>query len=99
MVKDLDIKELMNASRVRQLIGRVKKGRAQYLLKDNGEPFAMLLSLDEVEHQKKDKEKAWRDLFKVMDKVHAANSQFSAQEVEADVDASIHELRRARRHR
>lgn len=43
---------------------------------------------------KKEEEKAWRDLFRVMDKVHVANARFSAEEV----DASIQELR-ARRQR
>lgn len=99
MVKDFDINDLMDASRVRQLINHVKKGKAQYVLKENGEPLAMLLSLDEVEQRNKDKEKAWRDLFQVMDKVHAANAQFSAAEVEADVDAAIQETRQARKHR
>ena len=47
---------------------------------------------------KKEEEKAWRDLFRVMDKVHVANARFSAEEVETEVDASIQELR-ARRQR
>lgn len=34
-----------------------------------------------------------------MDEVHAANAQFSAEEVEADVDAAIQEARQARKQR
>lgn len=97
MIQELDVKDLTDVAALRNVLLRLRKGRAQYVLKENNEPLAMLLSLDEVEQRKKDKEKAWRDLFAVMDKVHAANAQFSAEEVEADVDAAIQELRQARR--
>lgn len=99
MTQELDIKDLADAAALRNVLLHLKKGRVQYVLKENDEPLAMLLSLDEVEQRKKDKDKAWRDLFHVMDKVHAANDQFSAEEVEADVDAAIQEARQARKQR
>lgn len=99
MIQELDVKDLADVAALHNVLGRIRKGRAQFVLKENDKPVAMLLSFDEVEQRKKDKEKAWRDLFQVMDKVHAANAHFSAEEVEADVDASIQELRQARRQR
>lgn len=99
MIQELDIKDLVDTAALRNVLLHLKKGRVRYVLKENDEPLAMLLSLDEVEQRKKDKDKdkAWRDLFQVMDKVHAANDQFSAEEVEADVDAAIQEARQARK--
>ncbi|NUM76534.1 hypothetical protein HUU40_19395 [candidate division KSB1 bacterium] len=99
MIQELDVKDLADIAALRDVLSRIRKGRAQYVLKEDNEPLAMLLSLDEVEQRKKDKEKAWQDLFRVMDKVHAANAQFPSEEVEADVDATIQELRRARKQR
>jgi hypothetical protein len=99
MIQELDVKDIADAAALRKVLLQLRKGRTRYLLKENGEPVAMLLSLDEVELRKKDNEKARRDLFQVMDKVQAANAQFSAEEVEADIDAAIQEVRQARKQR
>jgi hypothetical protein len=99
MIQELDVKDLADVAALRDVLLQLRKGQARYLLKENGEPVAMLLSLDEVELRNMDKEKALRDLFQVMDKVQAANAQFSAEEVEADIDAAIQEVRQAREQR
>jgi len=95
--QDLDVKDLANASRVRQVLSRVKKNGNRYIVTENGEPFALLLPLEGSKPRKLDKEKAWQELFKLMDSVHARNAYVPVAEVEADVDAAIREVRRARK--
>jgi len=95
--KDLDVTELANTIRIRQMLNRVKKNGNHYIVKDKGEPLAILLPLAEIDEWKRDKEKAWQNLFKVMNSVHARNTRFSAAEVEADVDAAIRGVRRGRK--
>ena len=95
--QNLDVKDLANASRVRQVISRVKKNGNRYIVTENGEPFALLLPLAGGKPRKPDKEKAWQELFKLMDFVHARNAHVPVAEVEADVDAALREVRRARK--
>ena len=97
MVKDVDLKDLTDAHHFRQVLEQIKKGKDQFILKDNGQPQAALLSLDDLELLKKmkaNKKKAWKDLFENLKKVHALNSEFSAEEVDADVDEAIKAIRR-----
>jgi len=95
--QNLDVKDLTNASRVRQVLSRVKKNGNRYIVTENGEPFALLLPLEGGKPRKLDREKAWQELFKLMDSVHARNAHIPAAEVEADVDAAIREVRRTRK--
>jgi len=96
MVKELDVNVLTDADFGRQLLRRVRENGDQYILKENDQAEAALLSIDDLELLKRvkvDKEKARNALFKVMDAIHERNAQFSAEEVEADVDAAIREIR------
>ncbi|GEM_PF-2620691 len=95
--QNLDVKELTNASRVRQLLRRVKKNGNRYIVTENGEPFALLLPLEGGKPRKQDREKVWQELFKLMDSVQARNTHIPVAEVEADVDAAIREVRRTRK--
>ena len=97
MVKNIELKDLVDANRFRQVLEEIKKSDDQYILKDNGHPQAALLSLDDLELLKKAKllkERTWDDLFKNVGQVHARNKQFSAEEVQADVAEAIKEVRR-----
>jgi len=95
--QDLDVKDLTNARRVRQVLSGVKKNGNRYIVTENGEPFAMLFPLQDSKPRKQDREKAWQELFKLMDSVHARNAHIPAAEVEADVDVAIREVRRTRK--
>ena len=97
MEKDIDLKDLTNADSIRLLIAQLKNGKDQYILKDNGQPQAALLSLDDLELLKQAKvlkDRTWNDLFENLDRVHMRNRDFSAEEVDADVDEAIKEVRR-----
>ena len=96
MEKDIDLKDLTNVDSIRQLIAQLKNGKDQYILKDNGQPQAALLSLADFELLKQaqqNKQKAWDRLFKNLKKVHAKNRQFTPEEVDADVDEAIKAIR------
>ncbi len=95
--QNLDMKDLTNAARVRQVLSRVKKNGNLYFVTENGEPFALLLPLEGGKPQKLNREKAWQELFKLMDSVHARNAHVPLAEVEADVNAAIREVRRKRK--
>jgi antitoxin (DNA-binding transcriptional repressor) of toxin-antitoxin stability system len=95
--QNLDVKDLTNASRVRQVLSRVKKNGNRYIVTENGEPFALLLPLEGGKPKKLNREQAWQELFKLMDSVHARNAHIPFVEVEADVDAAIREVRRKRK--
>ena len=97
MEKEIDLKDLTNADSIRQLIVQLKNGKDQYILKDNGQPQAALLSLDDLELLKQAKvlkDRTWNDLFENLERVHTRNRDFSAEEVDADVDEAIKEVRR-----
>jgi PHD/YefM family antitoxin component YafN of YafNO toxin-antitoxin module len=98
MVRNIEVKDLINADSLRQLLQDMKESEDQYILKDKGQPQAALLSLDDLELLQKArllKERTWENLFENLERVHARNMNFSAEEVEADVDAAIKEVRRA----
>ena len=95
--KDLDVKDLANTIRVRQVLSRIKKNGSRYIVKENGLPLAMLLPLEDVVLRKNEKVKAWQDLFQLLDTVHARNAHIPAEEVEAEVEAAIREARRGRK--
>ncbi|MCI0442327.1 type II toxin-antitoxin system Phd/YefM family antitoxin [bacterium] len=100
MVKELEVKELNDADYLRRVLNRIKSDGDQFILKENGQPEAALLSVDDWELLKKvkaDKEKSWEELFENIKEVHALNAGFSAEEVEADVDEAIQELRRGQK--
>jgi len=99
MVQEVEVKALSDVGSLRQVLQRVKQHGDQYILKENGEPEAVLLSMDDLEllkRAKADKQKAWDSLFATLRSVHARNAHFSAEEVEADVDAAIKEIRQGR---
>jgi PHD/YefM family antitoxin component YafN of YafNO toxin-antitoxin module len=96
MVKAVDLKDLTDASRFRRLLEDIKKGEDQYILKDNGQPQAALLSLDDLElleKAKADKEHAWQDLLENLKEVQALNPDVSEQQVHVDVDDAIRAVR------
>lgn len=102
MIQELDVKALADVAALRDVLRRVKQHGEQYILKENGEAEAVLVPVREVEDLKrrqKLKKQAWDDLFANMREVHALNAGFSAEEVEADVDAAIQEVRQGRKQR
>jgi hypothetical protein len=97
MEKDIKLKELTDAARLRQILDDITVGDDQYILNDNGEPRAAILSLDHLDLLKRaqaNKEKSWANLFATLARVHAMNPNASPQEIDADVDEAIHEIRR-----
>lgn len=99
MVKEVDLKDLADIDHIRHILDMIKKGEDEYILKDNGQPQAALLSLEDLEvlkRAKADKENAWQDLFATLERVHALNPQVSPEEVDADVDDAIREIRQGR---
>ena len=98
MVRDVDLKDLTN-TKLRKLLDNIKESDDQFILKDNGQPIAAILSIDDLELLKKaktDKEKAWQNIFKTIKEVHDLNPNVSAEEVDADVDQAIKEVRQGR---
>ena len=99
MAKEIDLKDLTDINRLREILNHIKEGSDQYILKDNGQPLAALLSLDDLELIKKakeDKEKALENLFKNLKEVHARNADASEEQVHKDVEEAIREIRRSR---
>lgn len=99
MVKDIDVKALADTRRLRQLLERIKRRGDRYILKEDGQPKAALLSLEDLEFLEKakaDEEKRWDALFKGLRKVHSQNVHVSAEEVDADVDEVIQAVRQSR---
>jgi len=100
MIKEIDLQDLTNTDDIRQLIDHLKSSQDQYILKENGEPLAALLSLEDFELLQKaniDKEAAWQDLFENLNEVHSLNPDVSEKEVHADVAAAIRAIRRKKR--
>ncbi|MCG3158973.1 MAG: hypothetical protein DKINENOH_05621 [bacterium] len=100
MIHELDIKELANLATLRDVLRRVSQNGEQYIIKENDRADAVLIPLRDLEDLKRRqeiKQRAWDDLLANMREVHALNAEFSAEEVEADVDAAIQEVRRARK--
>lgn len=100
MIQELDIAAIGDVAALRNVLLRVKQNGEQYILKEHGQAEAGLISLDDLavlKRAKDSKEKAWRDFFANLADVHARNPHFSAEEVEADVDAAIQEIRRESR--
>ena len=96
MEKTIDIKDLTNADSIRLLIAQLKNGKDQYILKDNGQPQAALLSLDDLallKQAQQNKQKAWDRLFENLEKVHARNPDVSEEQVHADVEEAIRAIR------
>jgi len=100
MMQELDVKTLVDVAALRDVLRRVKQNGEQYILKKNGQAEAVLVPIRDLEDLKRRQElrqRAWNDLFANMREVHALNPGFSAEEVEADVDAAIQELRQRSR--
>lgn len=96
MVQELEVKTLSDINEMRAVLASVRIAGAQYILKDNGEPEAALLSIADLallQRVQSVKARAWDDFFENLHAVHTQNSGFSAAEVEADVDAVIRDLR------
>ena len=94
MVKDVDLKDLTN-TKLRNLLKSIKSDD-QYILKENGKPRAVLLSLDDLEvlkRAKANKEKAWENLFANLKQVHALNPNVSEEQVHKDVAEAIRAVR------
>lgn len=102
MIQELDVKNLADIAALRNVLRRVKQNGEQYILREDEQAEAVLVPLRDLEDLKRReeiKQRAWDDLFANMREVHALNAEFSAEEVEADVDAAIQELRQARKPR
>lgn len=100
MIQELDVKNLADIAALRNVLRRVKQNGEQYILREDDRTEAVLVPLRDLEDLKRReeiKQRAWDDLFANMREVHALNAEFSAEEVEADVDAAIQELRLARK--
>lgn len=100
MIQELDVKNLADIAALRNVLRRVKQNGEQYILREDDRTEAVLVPLRDLEDLKRReeiKQRAWDDLFANMREVHALNAEFSAEEVEADVDAAIQELRQARK--
>ncbi|MGH7595944.1 MAG: hypothetical protein ACREOI_06300 [bacterium] len=86
MYKKLDVTALTDVENLRQALDYVKKNGEQYLLTDNGEPQAVLLSLHDIELLKRVKrnvESAWEDVLDVLKNAHPPNVSLSAEEKKA----------------
>lgn len=96
MVKNVELQDISDADRFRQLLNDISKSEDQYILKDNGQPLAALLSLSDLEvlkQAKQNKQKAWDLLFENLEKIHARNPDVSEEQVHADVEEAIRAVR------
>jgi hypothetical protein len=100
MIQQSKVKDLADVAALRDILRRVKQNGEQYILKDDDHAEAVLIPFRELEDLKRRQDlnqRAWEDLFANMREVHALNAGFSAEEVEADVDAAIQEVRQVRK--
>ena len=96
MEKDIDLKDLTNSERIRQVLEDIKNGADRYIVKDDGQPQAVLLSLDDLallKEAKANKKKAWDRLFKHLEQLYARNPGVSEEQVHADVEDAIRAVR------
>lgn len=100
MVRNIELKDLSSLDDVLQLIKSLKPGEDQFLLNEDGQPKAALLSVQDLEllkSAKQNKKEALKELFSTMDAVHAHNAHIPEVEVQADVAEAIAAVRRERR--
>ena len=96
MEKDVDVNDLQDAKRFSEVLENIDNGTDHYIIKDNGQAKAALLSLADLillKHTKAAKQKAWDRLFKILDRNHARNPDVSENEVHALVAEAIQATR------
>lgn len=79
-----------------RLVGQIGARRDRYVVVQNHHPVAVILSPDEYQmfvESQREKEHAWRELFSVMDEVHAQNARFTEEEVHRDIEEAIRAVR------
>jgi PHD/YefM family antitoxin component YafN of YafNO toxin-antitoxin module len=78
----------------------IESATAPIILERDGQPAAVVIRY--ADYQQMDaahaehREAAWRELDAVLDKVHARTQDFAAEEIEADIAATIQEVREQR---
>ncbi len=97
VVKEFEIGKRIRSKEFRQVLENVKLDGDQIILKEDGLPQAAILSLDDLallERAKSMKDKSWKQLRKVLHRVHQKNADFLPEEVDQDVDAAVLAVRR-----
>ena len=100
MVRNIELKDLSSLDDVFQLIKNLKPGEDQFVLNEDGEPKAALLSVQDLEllqNAKQNKKEALKELFSTLDAVHERNAHIPEEEVHADVAEAIAAVRQERR--
>ncbi len=96
MEKDVDLNDLRDPRRFRQVLEDIDNGTDHYIVKDHGHPKAALMPLADLrllKYAKADKDKAWENIFKILDSNHARNPDVSEEEVHALVAEAIQATR------
>ena len=96
MIKDLTVNDVADVDRFRKILASINNSGDQFIVKEQGKPQAAILPLADLrllQEVKINKEKAWKELFGNMHDVHALNVNFSAEEVDRDVDEAISAIR------
>ena len=92
MVRNIELKDLNSIDDVFRLIESLKPGEDQFVLNEDGQPKAALLSVQDLEllqSAKQNKKEALAGLFSTMDAVHARNADIPEEQVHADVAEAI----------
>jgi len=86
--------------RFRAVFEDVAKNHVPYVLTRGSKPEAVLISYEEyLKYQAKERESEKERYERVMKRMQEMNAHFSDEEIEADVEAAIHEVRAERRAR
>jgi len=95
MVKTIDFRKATKD--FKRLLEDVKSGTIQYIVKDNGQELAVLLSFNDFNNFQriaKDKAEAKERFFKIVDKIRDSNKDVSYDQIESDVAQAVVEVRK-----
>src|SRR5947209_3568870 len=74
-----------------EILGRVKFGKEVVTIEKKGKPYAVIISPEQYETFQRE---ARRRFGEIVERIHARNTQYSAEEVEADVNREVEAVRK-----
>jgi len=95
MVKTIDFRKATKD--FEKLLEDVKSGTNQYVVKDNGQELAVLLSFNDFNNFQrlaKNKTEAKERFFKIVDKIQKSNKDVPCEQIETDVAQAVGEVRK-----
>jgi len=87
MVKTIDFEYA--AKNLKKLLIEVRSGVNQYILKDNGQEMAVLLSFNDFQRFSESKEQAKKRFFEMVDKIHQRTKDVPLKEIEDAVNEAV----------